>query len=79
MFLWFQDIEREDYTIVGYRSLRLSFGLRCSPAILMLALFKILILDKDSQEKVNELKQAVYNNMYMDNGAYTTTNSENLR
>ena len=46
VFLWYNNVEKCDYKIVAYRNLRLSFGLRCSPFILMLALYKILIMEK---------------------------------
>ena len=32
-FLWFRDVERGDFEIVGFKSLRLPFGLRCSPSV----------------------------------------------
>jgi len=71
MFLWYRDVTNGDYSLVAYKSLRLSFGLRCSPAILMLALYRILILDSHGDEKVKHLTEAVYNSIYMDNGSYS--------
>ncbi|XP_068247877.1 uncharacterized protein [Palaemon carinicauda] len=69
LFLWYRNILKGDFTVVGYRNKRLSFGLRPSPCHLMLALFKILILDveNDNEEMVN-LKKSLYNTIYMDNG-----------
>ena len=46
-FLWYQDVSCVDYSIVGYSMTRVPFGLRCSPCLLMLALYKILIMDTD--------------------------------
>ena len=44
--------------------------MRCFPAILMLALYKILVIDKSSDNfELNELKKSIYNLTYMDNCA----------
>jgi hypothetical protein len=78
MFLWFKDVEKGDFTVVGYRNLRLSFGLRCSPALLMLALYKILVLDKSGDEKLDRLKSSLYNTIYMDNASYSCNSHDEL-
>ena len=78
MFLWFRDVERGDFTVVGYRNLRLSFGLRCSPALLMLALYKILVLDRTGDEKLDRLKKSLYNTIYMDNASYSCNSHEEM-
>ena len=70
-FLWFQDVEKNNFNVVGYKNLRLSFGLRCSPAILMLGLYKILIMDSSGDERIDQIKREVYNCLYMDNGSFT--------
>ena len=44
-FLWFNNVEKGNFEVVGYRNVRLSFCLRCSPTILLLGLYKILVLD----------------------------------
>ena len=31
LFLWFRDIENNNFNMIGYRNLRLPFGLRASP------------------------------------------------
>ena len=77
-FLWFRNILKGDFTIVGYKNLRLSFGLRPSPAILMLGLYKILILDQSGEEKLDNMKKAIYNGIYMDNGSYSCNKEEDL-
>ena len=60
-FLWFRNIEQEDYTSVGYKNCRLPFGLRCSPTILMLALHKILVVDScDQALPVKKLERLLY-------------------
>ncbi len=80
MFLWFNNVEKGDFEVVAYRNLRLSFGLRCSPTILMIALFKILMVDSDdNSSELRNLKKLVYSLMYMDNGAVTMNNSKNLK
>ena len=79
MFLWYNNVNADDYTIVGFRSLRLSFGLRCSPTILVLGLYKLLILDEVDDRYVSDLKQAIYNTIYMDNGSYSCNDAESLR
>lgn len=78
MFLWYSSVGGSDYRVVGYRNLRLSFGLRCSPAILMLGLYKILILDRSDNRKLDNLKRDIYNTIYMDNGSYSCNNSDEL-
>ena len=61
LFLWFRNIDKGDFSVIAYRNKRLSFGLRCSPATLMLALFKILILDQmESSPKLKHLKKLIY-------------------
>ena len=77
-FLWCKNIERGDFTVVGYKNLRLSFGLRPSPTILMLGLYKILIMDQSGDEKVDNIKRAIYNGIYMDNGNFTCNNEQDL-
>lgn len=80
LFLWFQNVEKNYFTIIAYRHVRLAFGLRCSPALLLLALNKILCLDfgEDSPEVI-DLKKSIYNLLYMDNCAYSCNDSKSLR
>ena len=78
-FLWFKNIAKKDYSLVAYKNVRLSFGLRCSPTILMLALYKMLILDieGDSPERMN-LKKQIYQLSYMDNCAASYNSSKEI-
>ena len=69
LFMWFNCIDNEDYSINTYVNKRLPFGLRCSPAILMTALYKFLVLDQSSNSDQQELKKHLYANLYMDNCA----------
>ena len=80
LFLWFKNIAKKDFSLVAYKNKRLSFGLRCSPTILMLALFKILVLDSyGDSEELRELKKLMYQLFYMDNGAVCMPDSDSLR
>ena len=77
LFLWFKDVRNGDFSISAYRNLRLSFGLRCSPTILMLALYRILCEDSISDPpELREIKRKMYALIYMDNGAFTGTETE---
>ena len=63
---------------MGYRNIRLSFGLRCSTALLLLALYKILILEVEGDDsKLLPLKM-IYQLCYMDNWAVAYDSSEDL-
>ena len=77
--LWFKNVSKQDYSLVAYKNVRLSFGLRCSPTILLLALYKMLILDTegDCPERIN-LKKQIYQNSYMDNCAASCNNPSEL-
>jgi hypothetical protein len=45
MFLWFRNVAKKDYSIIGYRSNMVNFGWPCSPFLLMFGLHKILCQD----------------------------------
>ena len=79
LFLWFRNVEGGDFTIEAYRHLRLNFGLRCSPTLLLLALYKILILDsiKDDFE-LRERKKLIFQLSYMDNCAISGETEEDI-
>ena len=77
-FLWYRNVEKGDYTLVGYRNVRLSFGLRPSPTILMLALYHILVQKEDPDRDTQKLKNLIYNNMYMDNGSFGTGDIDSI-
>ena len=79
-FLWYKNCERNDYSVVAYKSKRLPFGLRCSPAILLLALYRILILDAANDvPKLRELKSRIYTSVYMDNCSISAKDTDELR
>lgn len=77
-FLWFKDVKNNDFSIVAYKSLRLPFGLRCSPSVLMMGLYYILIHSKSHGDDLLKLGRQLYDLLYMDNGAVTTNSSDDL-
>ena len=77
--LWFRSVQKNDYSLIAFRNRRLSFGLRASPTVLMLALYKILILDTENDDPDTiKFKRAIYNGMYMDNGCFSSMNESEL-
>ena len=67
LFHWFRDVENGDFSIIGLKFKSLPFGLRCSPTLMMLALYKILILDSDETDQHKNLKKLIFDLVYMDN------------
>ena len=58
LFLWYRNVEKGDYTIQAFKNLRLPFGLKCSPCILMVTLYKMLVLNCDEDdENLTSLKK----------------------
>ena len=79
IFLWLRSVERQDFTIVGYKNSRLSFGLWYCPTILMLTLFKLLVVDaRQDPSDIKHLKSLIYHLSYMDNCALTYDNADEL-
>ncbi|XP_066989228.1 uncharacterized protein [Macrobrachium rosenbergii] len=77
--LWFRNVERNDYSFVGFKNVRLPFGLRCAPTLLLLALYKILVVDAQEDEAyLQNLKALLYQNLYMDNGAVSMDTHDEL-
>ena len=79
-FLWFANVKENDFRIIAFRSKRVPFGLRCSPALLMLSLYFILMSDssESDSEKLIHLKKSLYHLFYMDNGSYTSDSTEGI-
>ena len=78
MFLWYNSADKNE--LVAYRSKRLPFGLKCSPSILTLGLFRMLILDAQNDgEELQEFKRKLFSLMYVDNGAYTTNDKNEIQ
>ena len=78
LFLWVSNL-KNGCDLIAYRPLRLPFGLPASPLILMLVLHHILIGCQDNDQKLNEFKNMIYTNMYVDNGGYSANSVEELR
>ena len=79
LFLWFKNIDKNDFSIVAYKNVRLSFGLRCSPFLLMVSLFRMLVLDSECDPSdLKVLKNLMYSLLYMDNGAITADSVQEL-
>ena len=57
LLLWFKNVSKENYSLTAFKAKRLPFGISCSPSILMMALYKILVLDdNNSSENLAKLK-----------------------
>jgi hypothetical protein len=79
-FLWFKDVHVKSPEIQIFKFLRLPFGLRFSPSMLMTGLQIILLKDTEGDcENLRELKKAIYNVAYMDNLGYSTNDVTNLK
>ncbi|XP_068218540.1 uncharacterized protein [Palaemon carinicauda] len=78
LFLWYKNVKAGDFSVVAYRNVRLSFGLRCSPFLLMLSLYYILVFKEEKDKDLSELKHLMYTLLYMDNGAITMETGESL-
>ena len=79
LFFWYRNIKKGDYSLVAYKNVRLSFGLRCSPFLLMISLYYILVLESEHDHPdLKNLKHSMYNLFYMDNGALSADSNLEL-
>ncbi|XP_066984524.1 uncharacterized protein [Macrobrachium rosenbergii] len=79
LFLWFKDVSKGDFSIIGYRFCRVPFGMRFSPFLLMLGLYYILILNaSDEDPELTEIRKSLYDLSYMDNLSYTSNSEDDL-
>ena len=77
---WFKDPMNGDFTVEAFQNVKLSFGLRCSPTLLCLALYYLLVLDTENDSNdMKKLKQDLYSLFYVDNGAYTSNDRDKLQ
>lgn len=77
LILWYRNVSKNDFSLATFRCRRLPFGLRCSPALLMLALYRMLVTDAvDDPPPLRSLKSLMYALTYVDNGAVTGTPEE---
>ena len=77
LFLWYTDVMREAKSLVAYRFLRLPFGLRFSPFVLMVALY-IILMNSDDTGDTRQFKRDLYELAYMDNLAWTSNDERAL-
>ena len=79
LIFWIENLQNLE-KIVAYKYNRLPFGLRCSPTLLMLCLYKILVLDNiDCDSDTVKLKKLIYDLTYMDNCAVTSNDPMYLK
>ena len=79
LFLWYNNVRKNDFSLCVYKNVRLSFGLRCSPFLLMISLYFILVLDTANDlEEECKLKKLMYSLLYMDNGSISFDSVEEL-
>ena len=79
LFLWFKNPLKGDFTLQAYRNVRLSFGLKPAPMLLMTALFKILVVDaQNDPEELRNLKSTIYQLVYMDNTSIAADTEEKI-
>lgn len=76
-FLWFEDIHSKNFQEIAYKFVRVPFGLRFSPFLLMVSLYYILVLNRDSRED-SSLCDMLYNLSYMDNIAFSSSDSKEI-
>ena len=80
LFLWYQNVEKNNLDLVAYKSVRVPFGLPPSPNCLLSCLYRILIIDaEDDDTQIKQLKQLLYALIYVDNGSFTTNDPKVLK
>ena len=79
LFLWFENVKKGNFNIVGYRFLRLGFGLKFSPNILLCALHYILIKNaQNDNPHLREMKKKLRFLTYMDNLGFTSSSPSEM-
>ena len=78
LFLWYSDAMGDAKNLVAYRFLRLPFGLRFSPFVLLIALHIILLASNFGECDKDIFLSDLYDMAYMDNLAWTTDSLEEL-
>lgn len=80
LFLWFKDIDNNDFSIVPYRICRVPFGMRYSPFLLMISLYYILINSSvNDSPDIKAIKTALYDLAYVDNLSFTSNDELELQ
>lgn len=72
LILWYNNVHDPHSELCAFKYLRLPFGLKCSPNLLMLCLYRVLV-DNACQDnaQLKELKTLLYDLTYMDNCSVT--------
>lgn len=78
LLMWFRNVRGGDLTPIYFKTKRVCFGIPCSPCLLMLALYKLLVLDEASTPLDKDDQKLLYHLLYMDNGAFTSNCLEDL-
>lgn len=76
-FLWFKDVSNDEFEVQCYKINRVPFGMRFSATLLMMALYIILVRDRDPSNNPH-ITQMMYNLSYVDNLAYSSSSEEEL-
>ena len=80
LFLWFRDVQGGNYEVIALRFLRLGFGLRFSPSILVSVLYYILMVNVEKNEgDLCAVARRFYSMLYMDNVSYSSSKVEDIR
>ncbi|XP_068226421.1 uncharacterized protein [Palaemon carinicauda] len=80
LFYWYRNVAKNDFSLIVYKHVRLPFGLRPSPALLLLALYYILMIDiKNDSLQIRNLKRNIYDLCYMDNCAISFNDPVKLK
>lgn len=79
LFLWFKDVQSGDLEVIGLKFLRLGFGLRFSPSVLVSVLYYILLVNVDNNDlELCAIAKRFYSLLYMDNISYTSSQIEDI-
>ena len=79
-FLWYKNLQENCKSVVAYKFVRVPFGMRFSPFLLMMSLYLILILHANIiTEKENLLRNTLYNLAYMDNLSFSAQDYDQLK
>lgn len=79
LFLWFRNVQGGDYEVIALRFLRLGFGLRFSPSVLVSVLYFILMVNVDESDmELCAIAKRFYSLLYMDNISYSSSKVEDI-
>ena len=55
LFFWYKNVNKGDFSLVTFKNVRLSFGFRCSPFLLVISLYYILVIQSSNDVRVDNL------------------------